>query len=34
VTFKEALAHVIDWLQQDQRISYRALERQFALDED
>ncbi len=34
MTFKEALAHVIDWLQQDQRISYRALERQFALDDD
>src|SRR5881628_1964969 len=34
VTFKEVLAHVIDWLQQDQRISYRALKRQFALDDD
>jgi class 3 adenylate cyclase len=31
MTFKEVLAHVIDWLQQDQRISYRALKRQFAL---
>ena len=27
VTFKEVLAHVIDWLQQNQRISYRALKR-------
>jgi hypothetical protein len=34
VTFKEVLAHVIGWLQQDQRISYRALKRQFALDDD
>jgi class 3 adenylate cyclase/tetratricopeptide (TPR) repeat protein len=34
VTFKEVLAHIIDWLQQDQRISYRALKRQFALDDE
>src|SRR5437867_3782820 len=34
MTFKEVLAHVIDWLQQDQRISYRAVKRQFALDDD
>jgi hypothetical protein len=34
VTFKEVLAHITDWLQQDQRISYRALKRQFALDDD
>jgi hypothetical protein len=34
MTFKEVLAHVTDWLQQDQRISYRALKRQFALDDD
>ncbi len=34
MTFKEVLAHVIDWLQQDQRISYRALKRQFTLDDD
>jgi class 3 adenylate cyclase/tetratricopeptide (TPR) repeat protein len=34
VTFKEVLAHVIDWLRQDQRLSYRALKRQFALDDD
>jgi TOMM system kinase/cyclase fusion protein len=34
VTFKEVLAQVIDWLQQDTRVSHRALKRQFALDED
>ena len=34
MTFKEILAHVIDWLQQDQRLSYRALKRQFNLDDD
>ena len=34
VTFKEVLAQVIDWLQQDKRLSYRALQRQFALDND
>jgi class 3 adenylate cyclase/tetratricopeptide (TPR) repeat protein len=34
VTFKEVLAQVIDWLQQDKRLSYRALQRQFALDSD
>src|SRR5262245_51075162 len=34
VTFKEILAQVIDWLQQDKRLSYRALKRQFALDDD
>jgi hypothetical protein len=33
MTFKEVLAQVIDWLQQDQRISYRALKRQFNLDD-
>ena len=32
VTFKEVLAQLIDWLQQDQRISYRALQYQFVLD--
>ena len=31
MTFKEVLAQVIDWLQQDKRLSYRALKRQFAL---
>jgi class 3 adenylate cyclase len=34
VTFKEVLAQVIDWLQQDKRLSYRALKRQFALDDE
>src|SRR5712691_4965490 len=34
MTFKEVLAQVIDWLQQDRRISYRALKRQFALDDE
>ena len=33
MTFKEVVAQVIVWLQQDQRISYRALQRQFALDD-
>jgi class 3 adenylate cyclase/predicted ATPase len=34
VTFREVVAQVIDWLQQDHRISYRALKRQFGLDEE
>ena len=34
VTFKEVLAQVIEWLQQDKRLSYRALKRQFALDDE
>src|SRR5215510_9670058 len=33
MTFKEVLTQVIDWLQQDKRVSYRALKRQFALDD-
>src|SRR6267142_5298632 len=33
MTFKEVLAQVIDWLQQDRRITYRALKRQFDLDD-
>src|SRR5215471_4630830 len=33
VTFKEVLAQVIEWLQQDKRLSYRALKRQIALDD-
>ena len=32
MTFKEVLAQAIAWLQQDKRVSYRALQRQFALD--
>src|SRR5262245_17804396 len=34
MTFKDVLAHVIDWLQQDKRITYRALKRQFDLDDE
>ena len=33
MTFKEVLAQVLAWLQQEQRVSYRALKRQFALDD-
>src|SRR5215813_2590128 len=33
MTFKEILAQIIDWLQQDKRITYRALQRQFDLDD-
>src|SRR5215475_3266864 len=33
VTFKEVLAQVMEWLQQDKRLSYRALKRQLALDD-
>jgi hypothetical protein len=33
MTFKEVLAQVIDWLQQDKRITYRALKRQFDLND-
>jgi len=32
MTFKEMLAQAVAWLQQDKRVSYRALQRQFALD--
>ena len=34
MTFKDMLAQVLEWLQHDQRLSYRALKRQFALDDD
>ena len=34
MTFKEVMDQVMTWLQQEQRISYRALKRQFALDDD
>jgi hypothetical protein len=34
VTFKDILAQVIEWLQQDGRVSYRALKRQFDLGDD
>ncbi len=33
-TFKEVLTQVVDWLQQDGRVSDLALKRQFDLDED
>jgi hypothetical protein len=33
LTFKEVLAQVIDWLQQDQRLSYGALKCEFDLDD-
>jgi hypothetical protein len=33
MTFREMLAQVAAWLQQDKRVSYRALKRQFALDD-
>ena len=32
--FRDILTEVIGWLQQDERLSYRALKRQFNLDED
>ncbi len=34
MVFKEVLAHATDWLQQDRRVSYRSVKRQFDLDED
>ena len=34
MTFQEVLAQVIAWLQREQRVSYRALKRQLALDDD
>ena len=34
MTFQEVLAQVIAWLQREQRVSYRALKRQFGLDDD
>jgi class 3 adenylate cyclase len=34
VTFEQALAHVIEALQQEHRISYRALKRRFDLDDE
>ena len=33
MAFKEVLEQVVAWLQQDRRISYGALKRQFALDD-
>jgi hypothetical protein len=34
MTSQEVLAQVIDWLQREQKVSYRALKRQFDLDDD
>jgi hypothetical protein len=34
MTFQEVLVQVIAWLQREQRVSYRALKRQFGLDDD
>jgi hypothetical protein len=34
MTFHEVLAHVIAWLQREQRVSYRDLKQQLALDDD
>lgn len=33
MTFKEVLAQVVNWLQQDGRVSHRAIKRQFNLDD-
>ena len=33
MTFEEVLAQIIEVLQRDKRISYRALKRRFALDD-
>ena len=34
MTFREVLSQVIAWLQQDKRVSYRAVKRQFHLDDE
>ena len=34
MTFQDVLAQAIDWLQRDKRITYRALKRQFDLDDE
>src|SRR4029450_6407588 len=34
MTFKEVLAQILEWLQHDQRLSYRAVKRQFSLTDD
>jgi hypothetical protein len=34
MTFQDVLAQAIAWLQREQRVSYRALKRQLALDDD
>ena len=33
MTFRDIFAEVIDWLQKDKRVSYRALQRHFDLDD-
>ena len=33
MTFQDVLAQAIDWLQRDKRVTYRALKRQFDLDD-
>ena len=33
MAFQDVLAQAIDWLQREQRLSYRALKRQFDLDD-
>ena len=34
MTFEELLANVVDWLQRSERVSYRAIKRQFDLDDE
>ena len=34
MTFQEVLTQAVKWLQRDRRISFRALKRQFAIDDD
>jgi hypothetical protein len=34
MTFQEVLAEVLTWLQRDKRVSYRAIKRQFVVDDD
>jgi predicted ATPase/class 3 adenylate cyclase len=34
MTFQDVLAQAIDWLQRDKRVTYRALKRQFDLDDE
>ena len=34
MTFEELLAKVVDWLQRSERVSYRAIKRQFDLDDE
>ena len=34
MTFQELLEKVVDWLQRSERVSYRAIKRQFDLDDE